>query len=496
VSCSTFSIGHAIRESSSLLLLLLPPDVHPPMSRTTESKTSGHAPSARVLARLREDALDLALLAASPKWSFVGTKGQTALYELSGSDVPPSVSTVHTFGRGGGGLPSEFHLVRAVATLDADVTELLDFLDAPSSNSYAEVMRKLFGKLFEGGVTLDKLTCSTPPPFAQDPEGGDGNEWREFSEDDAYCAHWLTLRVLNKLGGVDNHHDFTMMSYQDVFEREAPPGFTLGTDRDSIRRGSTGGEDGEDAQEDAWAGLERRGRVFARHTKPAPGRVRVGVHTLSSMNFKDIPELPKSSRTERLHFRNSGFVIEELGDPDADPTSPRDAGSAPTTVRVSLLLSLMPNKLVLKGVTASPRVRAAQTAESSISKKYKKWLQTLAGCLEHLVQAAKPEVVMHRLTKMAWVDSDRCFQCDKPFRALNLRRCHHCRFCGEAVCGACSGFIDMSAFDVSYYARRASSSGDDVPASNGFDEFMETRGCLTCLAELRMNLSPTAANSR
>lgn len=417
------------------------------MSRTTESKTTGHAPSARILARLREDALDLALLATAvdaSSWSFVAERGHTRLYKLSGTDLPSSISTVDTFGRGGGD-PSEFHLVRAVATLDADVTELLDFLDAPSSTSYHAVMKKLFGKLFESGVTLDKLTCSTPPPRALDVEGG---EWRTFSEDDAYCAHWLTLRVIGALGGVDNHHDFTLMSYQDVFTR-----------------GET---------------LERQGRAFSR-AKLVGGPLRIGVHTMSSMNFKDIPELPRSSRTDRLHFRNSGIVVEETANPAA--------------VRVSLFLSLMPTKTVLKSVAPSPRLRAAQSSASSVSKKYKKWLQALAFGLEHLVLAAKPEVVLHRLGKMAWVESDHCFLCHKAFRAL--RRCHHCRFCGEAVCGHCSGFLDMSAFDVSY-SQRHSGSSEDVVAGYGLgggEEYMETRGCLTCLAELQMNLSPTAHRS-
>jgi hypothetical protein len=200
----------------------------------------------------------------------------------------------------------------------------------------------------------------------------------------------------------------------------------------------------------------------------------IGVHTVSSMNFSDIPELPKSSKTERLHFRNSGVVIETTNEP--------------SSVRVSLFLSLMPNKHILKTVAASPRIRAAQTHGSSLAKKYVKWLHGLAACLGNLTEPEKPGVMIERLTKMEWVNSDHCFICFKSFGTLTMRRCHHCRFCGEAVCSACSGFIDMSAFDVSYVER----DGIDGESRHNREEAVETRGCSTCIAELQMNLSPTS----
>lgn len=302
-------------------------------------------------------------------------------------------------------------------------------------------MKKLFGRFLDNGVTLDKLTCTTPPASAQDHDG----VWSSYSVDDAYAANWLTLRSLNKLVGVDSCHDFTMMCYQDVFERHPDK---------SVER--LGLRNGRRAVHDVMA-----------------SRSLIGVHTFSSMNFSDIPELPKSSKTERLHFRNSGVVIETTNDPDS--------------VRVSLFLSLMPNKQILKTVAASPRIRATQTHGSSLLKKYVKWLQSLAACLGNLTEAEKPGVTIERLTKMEWVESDHCFLCLKTFRTLTMRRCHHCRFCGEAVCSSCSGFIDMSAFDVSYIER----DGVDGGSRHSREEAAETRGCATCIAELQMNLSPT-----
>ncbi|RLN92046.1 hypothetical protein BBJ28_00025659 [Nothophytophthora sp. Chile5] len=424
------------------------------MSRTTQCKTTGHAPAARILRRVREDATDMALLVTSTPadaWKFVDEKNNCRLYELTGESLPHCISTVDTFGSGGGGHASEFYMVRAVTTLDADIDELLAFLKTSHTQEYQEVMRRLFANLTENGVTLDKLTCTTPPASAQDPESANG-DWRSFTEDDAYSANWLTLRSLNKLGGVDSCHDFTMMCYQDIFERHP--------DKRVDRLGM------------------RAGRRAVHDDAPgAAPRSFIGVHTFSSMKFSDIPELPKSSKTERQHFRNSGVVVESTNEPN--------------TVRVSLFLSLMPNRNILKTVTASPRIRAAQTQGSSLSKKYVKWLQLLAASLGNLAEPEKPGVIIERLTKMAWVESDHCFICLKMFGKFTMRRCHHCRFCGEAVCNSCSGFINMAAFDVSYLERSGSNSGSHGPS----EEYGETRGCVTCIAELQMNLSPTTHKS-
>ncbi|KAE8898680.1 hypothetical protein PF005_g12624 [Phytophthora fragariae] len=411
------------------------------MSRSAQC----HAPAARILRRVREDATDMALLVTSipsDSWRFVDGSNNCRLYELTGDALPSCITTVETFGAGGGGHPSEFYMVRAVTTLDADVGELLSFFRTSHTDEYQSVMKKLFGKLLDNGVTLDKLTCTTPPVSIQG-QGGD------YTVDDAYAANWLTLRSLNKLGGVDSCHDFTMMSYQDIFERHP--------DKSLERLGLC---NGRRAVHDVMA-----------------TRSLIGVHTFSSMNFSDIPELPKSSKTERLHFRNSGVVIETTNDPDS--------------VRVSLFLSLMPNKHILKSVAASPRIRAAQTHGSSLLKKYVKWLQSLAACLGNLTEAERPGVTLERLTKMEWVESDHCFLCLKTFRTLSMRRCHHCRFCGEAMCSSCSGFIDMSVFDVSYVER----DGIDGGSHHSREEAAETRGCATCIAELQMNLSPTIAHA-
>ncbi|KAE9004204.1 hypothetical protein PR003_g17763 [Phytophthora rubi] len=247
--------------------------------------------------------------------------------------------------------------------------------------------------------------------------------------------------------------------------------------------------------------LTRVGRRAARdphRPQPVTGSRLIGVHTFSSMNFRDIPELPKSSKTDRLHFRNSGVIVEELVEEDADGP----------LVRVSLLLSLMPAKLVLKEVSQSPRMRVAVAAGHEVAKKYRKWLQTLALGVGHLAEAAKPAVTMQHLSKMTWTESDRCCLCLKTFRTY--RRRHHCRFCGEAVCGSCSGFVNLSSFDVNYeggtdnitVGHRQFMTSDSTEQSNNntskdnTEEFMETRACNTCVSELQMNLTMLSHASR
>ncbi|KAE9339654.1 hypothetical protein PF008_g11466 [Phytophthora fragariae] len=425
-------------------------------------------PSARILERVREDATDLALLATvtTHDWKLLSDKNGTQMYEMSGESLSSQVSTVRTFGKGGGGHPSEFYLVRAATTVRTDVNAMLDVLRTSTSEDFRAVMKKIFDKQFESGAVVDSLSCTTPPPYAPSPDSQrDNGGWQLFSEDDGYSANWVTLRAFTKLGGLDGHRDFTMICYQDVFER------AYISDK-----------------------LTRVGRRAARdphRPQPVTGSRLIGVHTFSSMNFRDIPELPKSSKTDRLHFRNSGVIVEELVEEDADGP----------LVRVSLLLSLMPAKLVLKEVSQSPRMRVAVAAGHEVAKKYRKWLQTLALGVGHLAEAAKPAVTMQHLSKMTWTESDRCCLCLKTFRTY--RRRHHCRFCGEAVCGSCSGFVNLSSFDVNYeggtdnitVGHRQFMTGDGTEQSNNntskdnTEEFMETRAYNTCVSELQMNLT-------
>ncbi|KAK1942755.1 1-phosphatidylinositol 3-phosphate 5-kinase FAB1 [Phytophthora citrophthora] len=435
------------------------------------------APSARILERVREDATDLALLATvtTHDWKLLSDKNGTQMYEMTGESLSNKVSTVRTFGKCGGGHPSEFYLVRAATTVRADVNTMLDVLRTSTSEDFRVIMKKIFDKQFESGAVVDSLSCTTPPPYAPSPDSARGREgWQLFSEDDGYSANWITLRSFTKLGGLDGHRDFTMICYQDVFER------AYISDK-----------------------LTRVGRRAARdlhRPQPVAGSRLIGVHTFSSMNFKDIPELPKSSKTDRLHFRNSGVIVEEVVQEDSNGPM----------VRVSLLLSLMPSKLVLKEVSQSPRMRVAVAAGHEVAKKFRKWLQTLALGVSHFTDAAKPAVTMQHLSKMTWTESDHCCLCLKTFRTY--RRRHHCRFCGEAVCGSCSGFIDMRAFEVNYEKSEGDSDSITVGhrkldvrmASDGSgrslgsentsqkddtEEFLDTRGCNTCVSELQMNLT-------
>ncbi|KAG1702131.1 hypothetical protein DVH05_009923 [Phytophthora capsici] len=436
-------------------------------------------PSARILERVREDATDLALLATvtTHDWKLLSDKNGTQMYEMTGESLSNKVSTVRTFGKGGGGHPSEFYLVRAATTVRADLNTILDVLRTSTSEGFRAIMKKIFDKQFESGAVVDSLSCTTPPPYVPSPGRERGREgWQFFNEDDGYSANWVTLRSFTKLGGLDGHRDFTMICYQDVFER------AYISDK-----------------------LTRVGRRAARdphRPQPVTGSRLIGVHTFSSMNFKDIPELPKSSKTDRLHFRNSGVIVEELVQEDSNGPM----------VRVSLLLSLMPSKLVLKEVSQSPRMRVALAAGHEVAKKYRKWLQILALGVSHFAEAAKPAVTMQHLSKMTWTESDHCFLCLKTFRTY--RRRYHCRFCGEAVCGSCSGFVDMRSFDVNYEGSESSSdsitvghrkldvrmasdgSGRSLGSENASqkdntstEEFMDTRGCNTCVSELQMNLT-------
>ncbi|KAG2782300.1 hypothetical protein PC129_g8857 [Phytophthora cactorum] len=432
------------------------------MSRTAANKTTGHAPSTLMLERMHEAATDLAILATTTQgWRFANERNGAMLYEMAGRNLPPNVTTARKFGRGAGH-SSDYYLVRAVTTVHTEVAAMLDLLHSSTTDEFRLVMRQVFQQYFQNGVTLDKLTCTTPPPFAEDPDAGVDGSRRSFSEDDAYSVNWLTLKAQANLGTVENHRDFTLVCYQDAFSRH---------------------ESGV---------LERvgRGTVRARSNTSnfQPQSKLVGVHVLSSVNFQDVPELPIPECTDRLHFRNSGFVVEET--------------SEPNMLRLSLLLSLLPTKATLK-----------------YARKYQRWLQTLASCVGNLAQVLRPEVTLHCLSKLTWKQSDHCFMCLKMFRTF--RRCHHCRFCGEAVCGTCSSMVNMSGYEVTdgsgntLAASAANSlassqrgepnadfsqtgdiwsktSGDGMGATRSTRNFREARGCSACIADLRHGLTASA----
>lgn len=435
------------------------------MSRTAGNKTTGHAPSTLMLERMHEAASDLAMLATTTQgWRFASERNGSMLYEMAGRNLPQNVSTAKKFGRGAGH-SSDYYLVRAVTTVHTGVAAMLDLLHSSTTDEFRLVMRQVFQQYFQNGVTLDKLTCTTPPPFAEDPDAGVDGSRRSFSEDDAYSVNWLTLKAQAKLGNVENHRDFTLVCYQDAFSRH-----------------------------DSGV-LERVGRGTARARSNTsnfqPQSKLVGVHVLSSVNFQDVPELPIPECTDRLHFRNSGFVIEET--------------SEPNVLRLSLLLSLLPTKATLK-----------------YARKYQRWLQTLASCVGNLALVLRPEVTLHCLSKLTWKQSDHCFMCLKMFRTF--RRCHHCRFCGEAVCGACSSMVNMAGYEVtdgsgSTLAASAANnlvssqrgepmnadfsqtgdiwhttSGDGMGSTRSSNSrtFREARGCSACIADLRHGLTSSA----
>uniref|UniRef100_M4BGA9 FYVE-type domain-containing protein n=1 Tax=Hyaloperonospora arabidopsidis (strain Emoy2) TaxID=559515 RepID=M4BGA9_HYAAE len=436
------------------------------MSRTAVNKTTGHAPSTLMLERMQEAASDLAILATTTQgWRFANERNGAMLYDMVGRKLPSNVTTARKFGRGAGH-SSDYYLVRAVTTVHTDVAAMLDLLHSSTTDEFRLVMKQVFLQYFQNGVTLDKLTCTTPPPFAADPDAGAEGARRSYSDDDSYSVNWLTLKAQAKLGDVENHRDFTLVCYQDAFSRH-----------------------------DSGV-LERVGRGTARARSSTsnfqPQSKLVGVHVLSSVNFQAVPELPIPECTDRLHFRNSGFVVEET--------------SEPNVLRLSLLLSLLPTKATLKH-----------------ARKYQRWLQTLASCVGNLSKVLRPEVTLHCLSRLTWKQSDHCFMCLKMFRTF--RRCHHCRFCGESVCSTCSSMINMAGYEIydgsgktlaagatgrlvssqceesstAEYSRIGdvwqTTSGDETGASRsiaGTRNLREARGCNVCVSDLRHGLTTSA----
>lgn len=407
------------------------------MSRSGEKRTTGHAPSVRILERVREAAADLAVLATTAQgWKFVAEKNRTVVYEMGGRALPPTVSTTRTFGAGGGNV-ADFYLVRAVTTVHASIASVLAALQARTSDELEPKMRRVFGKHHARSVVVDELSCTTPPPFALDPESARGAR-RSFSDDDAYAVNWLALNGPSSLGGNEKMQDFTLVSYQDGFERQAAGCTRIG-----------------------------KGELLERASGP-PSSSLMGVHVLSSVNFKDIPPLPAKSHSERQHLRTSGFVIEATSDP--------------TAFRLSLFLSLLPTKATLKH-----------------ARKYQKWLVSVAGAVGNVASAvasATPELSVAQLGPHAWKESDHCYLCLKTFRTF--RRCHHCRLCGEAICSACSGFV-VVATTIGGRGRSNSHSSVDMRSQYSSDDSddggsrAETRGCTVCLQTLTTSVAAASA---
>ncbi|KAJ0393805.1 hypothetical protein P43SY_001497 [Pythium insidiosum] len=393
------------------------------MSRTTSAAQERRPPSAKLLARARTAAADLAELAStSTGWRFLSEKNETTLYELRRS--------------------SDVYIVKGVTTVHVDVARVLSLLAARTTVELRLRLTQLFGKQLVDAVTIDHMSCSTPPPPQPQQEPS-------YTEDDTYSVDWFVLK------SAEGKRDFTVAAYQDVFTR------------------------------DVEGRLVRLGRTAAAVPSSQRDRV-VGVHSMLSLDFKDVPPLPTHKKTERMHFVSSGLVVEET----------HERG----VLRLSLFLSLMP--------TVSTRKH---------SKRYEKWLQQLAWCVGNVALQAKTleasmaddtlscssgsvrslglgvldKKTFEKEQKAAWKKSSHCRLCVKAFHAF--RRCHHCRFCGEAVCGKCSGFIDISRFEVVQTV-----SGVVRPAATPSmrSQYTETRGCAHCIQNLLHNESLVAEQRR
>lgn len=414
------------------------------MSRTPERFATGHAPSGRVLDKMREASRDLVLLATTPSgWKFLHEKNNTMVYEMNGRALPSGVSTHANFG-GSAGKQEDFYVVRGVTTVQSsgdNINAVLDLLLPHFTGEYKTRMREIFGhKTLNNAVVVDGLSCLTPPARAVDNNDPDAGE-QSFSEDDAYSVNWLSLRQTSGMN--DRLRDLTLLSFQDCFEMR-----------------------GRDA-------LVRRGRTFARENATDENQDEdsrlLGVHAMTSINFRDIPELPKSAFSDRVHLRNSGFVIEQTQDPNS--------------FRLSVLLSFLPTKLTLKHM-----------------RKFNKWLQQLALSAGNLATMLRRETIssvgaMTLQPHAKWKNSDHCFLCLKVFHTF--RRCHHCRFCGEAVCNNCSGFVMLPGVHQELERKNSNSSIDmrSYDESSYGEHQLETRGCLNCIRDVAQCLTRKSSSS-
>ncbi|CAK4870664.1 unnamed protein product [Aphanomyces euteiches] len=208
-----------------------------------------------------------------------------------------------------------------------------------------------------------------------------------------------------------------------------------------------------------WMGLntdkaETRDIVFASYAQLyeqnmqgqlVPDLNRDGVIVAGSLVWESIDiagEIPilrqKQTGCSRYTLRNSGFYVQQTSDVDVS--------------RVSLILSLE---------NESGYVRSS------------KWMHGLAMCIANLSKALRK---IELVPKMLWKESEHCVMCRKTFRAF--RRRHHCRLCGNSVCGDCSKTIHL-----------------DIPAMDQDQHVSSVRACSKCF-EVQNSQSLSSSRSR
>ncbi|RHZ28861.1 hypothetical protein DYB37_000495 [Aphanomyces astaci] len=133
----------------------------------------------------------------------------------------------------------------------------------------------------------------------------------------------------------------------------------------------------------------------------------VGASIWESIEFDGCGPLPESQNVVRLKFRRCGFVIEESLTNDS--------------LKVSFYLS------------------ESHPGRSSVSNLTKSWMTKLLLCVSEISATLMTKhlseqtlLARHEFTK----DGHCCFICLTKFSLM--RRKHHCRVCGDVVCGKCS----------------------------------------------------------
>lgn len=132
----------------------------------------------------------------------------------------------------------------------------------------------------------------------------------------------------------------------------------------------------------------------------------IGASIWESIELDGCAPLPSSQNVVRLRFRRCGIVVEEISQEE---------------LKISFFLS------------------EAHPGRASVSTLTRSWMTKMVSCVSEIgnVFVARALASQVILSKKEFVkDGTSCFLCVKNFSVL--RRKHHCRVCGDVVCGKCS----------------------------------------------------------
>ncbi|OQR90840.1 cleavage induced hypothetical protein [Thraustotheca clavata] len=153
--------------------------------------------------------------------------------------------------------------------------------------------------------------------------------------------------------------------------------------------------------------FSRSSDQFRQSMDDGTGNNYVGASIWESIEFDGCGPLPESQNVVRLKFRRCGFVFEE--------------SQAMDSLRVSFFLS------------------ESHPGRGSVSNLTKSWMTKMLMCIGDISGTLITKHLSEQtlLTKNEFSkDGHCCFICMTKFTML--RRKHHCRICGDVVCGKCS----------------------------------------------------------